>query len=86
LSTYRDRDGYARVSLCVDGKSIKNAVHTLLARAFTSEQGPGQVIRHLDGNRENNSLDNLRWGTVQENAADTVRHCSLRGERNPRAK
>jgi hypothetical protein len=86
MSVYRDRDGYARVNLSVAGKKMKNAVHTLLARTFTSEPCGDEVIRHLDGNRQNNSLGNLRWGTVRENAADTVFHGSLRGERNPRAK
>jgi hypothetical protein len=30
--------------------------------------------RHVDGDKRNNSLSNLAWGTPAENAADKVRH------------
>ena len=40
---------------------------------------------HTDGNRLNNHVSNLRWATSVENGADTVRHGSLKGERNGRA-
>ena len=30
--------------------------------------------RHLDGNPSNNNLENLCWGTVEENMADRDRH------------
>jgi hypothetical protein len=42
--------------------------------------------RHLDGNRSNNRLDNLAWGTPLENGADKARHGTAKGERNGRAK
>lgn len=39
--------------------------------------------RHLDGNPNNNSLFNLRWGTSQENANDMVKHgTQAKGEKN----
>jgi predicted XRE-type DNA-binding protein len=30
--------------------------------------------RHLDGNPENNRVDNLCWGTRSENAQDSMKH------------
>jgi hypothetical protein len=43
--------------------------------------------RHLDGNRTNNRLENLRWGTSQENAEDRHRHgTAAAGSRNSLAK
>ena len=32
--------------------------------------------RHLDGDRTNNNLDNLKWGTCGENTQDTIKHGS----------
>lgn len=30
--------------------------------------------RHLDGDPGNNKVDNLVWGTIEENRRDTVKH------------
>lgn len=32
---------------------------------------------HSDGNRANNALDNLRWGTFEDNVADARRHGTI---------
>lgn len=46
-----------------------------------------QETRHLDGNRANNRLDNLIWGTKTENYADRHNHGTANnGERHGRAK
>ena len=37
-------------------------------------------VRHLDGNKVNNQLPNLRWGTRSENMSDVVHH-RLEGKR-----
>jgi HNH endonuclease len=43
--------------------------------------------RHLNGDRADNRLGNLRWGTRMENIADQVRHgTDPQGERNGAAK
>lgn len=82
LSPYRDRDGYWRIN---SGR-LKKAIHRLLAIAFLPPPGPGQnEVRHLDGNRQNNALSNLAWGTRQENASDMARHGTLKGQRNVKA-
>lgn len=44
-------------------------------------------VLHWDGDRRNNRLVNLRWGTPQENNADQDRHGRrIQAERHPRAK
>lgn len=83
LSTFVDRNGYARVS---SGR-LRAAVHSLLAKTFLPKPKQGQnEVRHLDGNPSNNSLENLAWGTRAENAQDMARHGTLKGEKNPKAK
>lgn len=65
-----DGDGYLRVSFWQDGKAVKVGVHTLVAETFLGRRPPGLVVRHVDGVNSNNHLDNLQWGTPQENEAD----------------
>lgn len=33
-----------------------------------------RVLTHLDGNNQNNCLNNLKWGTHKENAEDRIKH------------
>lgn len=48
--------------------------HTLLLEAFVGPCPKGMECRHLDGNRKNNILSNLQWGTRKEQCLDKVRH------------
>lgn len=81
-------DGYALVK--IDGSKAGTRTmrrHTLLAETFIGPRQEGDVVRHLDGDRGNDDLSNLEWGTPKENAADTVRHGrTLRGERQRNSK
>lgn len=69
-----DSDGYRIVSLC-DGPTERTiAVHRLVMLAFVGPRPRGLVTRHLNGQRLNNTLVNLSYGTVSENALDSVAH------------
>lgn len=64
-------------------------VHTLVLEAFVGPAPSNHMCRHLDGTRDNNRLENLRWGTNRENVADRIRHgvpVGTKGELHPRAK
>lgn len=70
-----------------DGSSEKQYIHRLICEAFNGPCGAGMECRHLDGNKKNNSFDNLRWGVKAENERDKILHgTSPVGERNPMAK
>jgi hypothetical protein len=49
-------------------------VHRLVLAAFVGPCPDGQVVRHLDGNGENNDLRNLTYGSPSENNYDAVMH------------
>jgi hypothetical protein len=50
-------------------------VHKLVLEAFTGQPRPeGMVCCHVNGNPSDNRLENLRWGTLRDNAADKRRH------------
>lgn len=80
-----NKDGYLIVSL---GSKIRNVgVHRLILMAFVGPCPAGMECRHIDGNPSNNRLDNLKWGTRQENADDMIQHgTTTQGERSGMAK
>lgn len=64
---YRNKqNGYWCVDLYKDNKSTKYPIHRLLADAFIPNPQNKPTVDHKDGNRENNSLKNLRWATYSE--------------------
>jgi len=71
------------ITLSRDGKRTSYPLHTLVLTAFSGPAPSGMQCRHMDGDPDNNRLDNLQWGTPLENAADRDRHgTTARGERN----
>jgi hypothetical protein len=80
--------GYLGVNVCTgDGKPRRRPIHELVLETFVGPRPPDMQCRHLDGNRTNNRLSNLAWGTTQENADDRQRHgTTRRGSRQHLAK
>jgi len=58
---------YNSVCLSRDGHSKTFHVHKLVADAFLQNPLNKPCVDHINGDRENNRLDNLRWVTHQEN-------------------
>lgn len=67
---------YLGMTLSRGGKLVTRAVHYWVLISF---RGPAPFPlanegRHMDGQCQHNHLDNLRWGTHQENMQDLVKH------------
>ena len=60
------KNGYLCIDLWKDNKAKKFPIHRLLAEAFIPNPSNKPTVDHKDGNRQNNSLDNLRWATYSE--------------------
>jgi len=69
-----DKHGYPRYQLCKQQNYWTVKAHRLVAIAFLGPPPfPGAQVAHFDGNKQNNSISNLRWATQLENAADNKR-------------
>lgn len=67
--------GYVQVCLTEGVRKRCALVHAVVARAFLGPKPtPAHQVRHLDGNKVNNAVSNLAWGTAQENADDREAH------------
>lgn len=67
-------DGYYIVILYKDEERWVIGIHHLLLMTFGSLPKPGELCRHLNDNRTDNRLENLAWGTHQDNADDARRN------------
>lgn len=67
--------GYLMVNLkYADEHRGSETVHTLVCRVFHGERPHRADACHIDGNKENNCSDNLRWGSRKENINDQKIH------------
>lgn len=75
LNPSRAKDGgYPVVVLSQHSKRAHHYVHRLVLETFVGPPPEGMECRHMDGNPENNTVENLRWGTRYENIHDQIRH------------
>ena len=64
--------GYYLVTLSNQGKKSNKHIHRLLATHFIPNPLNKKQVNHIDGNKQNNDLNNLEWVTPQENARHAV--------------
>ena len=78
------RKGYPQVTLHKDGTSKTFEVHRLVCRTFLGESPEGFHAAHLDGDKTNPALTNLKWASISENRNHMKMHGThLHGERVP---
>ena len=65
LSPRKDKDGYERVDLRLDGKRFTRFVHTLVTKAFNG--GKVKEVDHKNNNRTDNNASNLEPVSHKEN-------------------
>ncbi len=79
LSQFKDRNGYKRVALYTNGNRIQKFVHILVLETYYCDCPDNMESRHIDGDNQNNSLQNLEWCTPSVNRLDTWEHSKRNG-------
>ena len=64
-------NGYYKVSLCSDGNIYQKLVHKLIAESFIANPYNKQCVDHINNDRLNNNVNNLRWASYQENSMNS---------------
>ena len=68
------RGSYLAVSIRDGSRTVKRTVHSLVAEVFLGPRPPKMDVMHLDGDRRNNAVENLRYGTRKENLNQTYEY------------
>src|SRR5688572_26713882 len=83
----RTNGGYKRVNFKIQGKSKHFWVHRIIAQAFIPNPDNKPVVNHINGIKDDNTIENLEWCTVKENSnhyhkchrRNTLQICDLEG-------
>lgn len=67
------KNGYLYVNLFKGSKGKTKKIHRLVAETFIPNPDNLPQVNHIDGNKLNNSIDNLEWVTASENVKHALR-------------
>jgi hypothetical protein len=68
-----NRYGYPTVTVMVNGLQKNMVVHRLIAKAFIPNPNNLEQVNHKDGNKLNNSVNNLEWVSKSDNVKHAFR-------------
>lgn len=78
-----DKNGYLVVNLHKLGVSSVLPVHRLVADAFICNLFSLPVVNHIDGDKANNTVENLEWVSYSENNIHALQHQLRAPKSNP---
>lgn len=87
LSYKVDKDGYFEVLLSVNKQKYYKKVHQVVAEVFLGEKPEGCVVDHINRDRQDNRVENLRWLPLSKNSdgqrgkkTSSCKHCVCNGK------
>jgi len=66
--------GYTSISLSKDNKTSTKRMCRLVAIAFIPNPENKPQVNHIDGNKENDNVENLEWNTCGENVNHAIKN------------
>lgn len=73
LKPQNNGSGYLKVNLYKNGKMHQAYLHRLVAETFIPNPNNYKYIDHIDMNKTNNCITNLRWCSAKQNTDNTAR-------------
>lgn len=67
LTKYKNKSGYFRYDISINGKRKVVHPHRAVAELFIPNTNNLPQVNHIDGNKTNNYISNLEWVTNREN-------------------
>lgn len=74
LTNTNNGQGYLQVTLSIGGVNKKYRIHRLVAEAFIPNPEGKPQVDHIDQDKSNNCVENLRWATGSENITNGYKH------------
>ena len=83
LRLFENRKGYLQVHLS-NGRNKNRVVrvHKAVAETFLPEKREKDIVNHIDGNKQNNCVENLEWCSLSENTLHAMRLGLIDPEKN----
>lgn len=67
------QNGYCHCGLSINKKQKRCRVHRLVAQAFIPNPENKEYVNHKNGDRQDNTVENLEWVTASENAIHAIK-------------
>jgi hypothetical protein len=71
---FNNHNGYYKLNLCKDGKKKPFLIHRLVALHYIPLIDGKDMVDHIDQNKTNNDISNLRWVNHSENMINSGVH------------
>ena len=84
-----DKKGYSIVGVSKNANKKYLKLHRVVAQSFIPNTHNKPQVNHLDGNKQNNKVENLEWSTQKENNIHALREglrIPQKGEEHSQAK